>query len=38
MEALKMKEKQEKLENEVNERIKRDVTKKEADKIIKSIN
>lgn len=33
-----MKEKQEKLENEVNERIKRDVTKREADKIIKNIN
>jgi hypothetical protein len=37
IEALKIKEKQEKMESEVNERTKRDVTKREAEKIIRGL-
>lgn len=37
MEALKMKEKQEKMEIEVHERIKKDVTIREAEKIMKNM-
>lgn len=37
IEALKIKEKQEKMENEVSERTKRDVTKREAEKILRGL-